>query len=260
MSDTEEKFIHKIDKSWIPTCNIMGVHVAAINMEWLLEFTHKYIKLLSGDYMCMGNVHTTIMSYENEEYCAIQNGGILTAPDGGPLSTVGKSRGYRSMERTTGPSYLEEILKVSVEHNYRHFFYGSTEDTLRKILDTLKMEFPEIQVAGMVSPPFRALTEEEDNKVIEYINQTNPDFVWIGLGAPKQERWMAAHQGKVKGFMIGVGAAFDYLAGNIDRAPEWMQKMNLEWLFRLLQDPRRLIGRYFYTNLKFIWNICVKRI
>ena len=110
----------------------------------------------------------------------------------------------------------------------------------------------------MYSPPFRPLTEEENHLVVERINETHPDFVWIGLGAPKQEQWMAEQQGKIKGFMVGVGAGFDYYAGNIRRAPEWMQKANLEWMYRLLQDPKRLLGRYWHTNTKFIWNAMVK--
>ena len=111
----------------------------------------------------------------------------------------------------------------------------------------------------MYSPPFRPLTEEEDLQVISDICKTQPDFVWVGLGAPKQERWMADHQGKLPGLMVGVGAAFDYLAGNIERAPQWMQNCNLEWLYRLLQDPKRLFKRYLITNTKFIWHAIIRK-
>ena len=162
------------------------------------------------------------------------------------------------MERTTGPDYMKEILKISVEEGYRHFFYGSTEETLKKLQRTLKRSYSDVQVAGMFSPPFRTLSAKEDEEVVRMINESNADFVWIGLGAPKQECWMAEHQGKIKGFMIGVGAAFDYEAGNIERAPQWMQKVNLEWLYRLLQEPKRLFRRYFYTNTKFIWNAVIR--
>ena len=245
-------------KDLIPTCNIMGVNLAAIDMPWLIEFTKKYIKELSGNYMCVSNVHTTVMSFDDEEYCAVQNGGIMAIPDGGPLSSVGRKRGFSNMKRTTGPDYMKEILQISKEEGYRHFFYGSTEETLKKLQRTLNRSYPNVQVAGMYSPPFRALSSEEDEKIVEMINESNADFVWIGLGAPKQERWMAEHQGRVKGFMIGVGAAFDYEAGNIERAPMWMQKANLEWLYRLLQEPKRLFKRYFYTNTKFIWNAVIR--
>lgn len=247
-----------IDKKLIPTCNIMGVNIAAINMPWLIDFTKKYIRDLSGNYLCVSNVHTTVMSYDNAEYCAVQNGGIMAIPDGGPLSSVGRKRGFSQMERTTGPDYMKEILKISAKEGYRHFFYGSTEKTLDKLSRTIERRYPDVQVAGMYSPPFRALTKEEDASIIQMINESNADFVWIGLGAPKQERWMAEHQNVVKGFMVGVGAAFDYEAGNIDRAPDWMQKLNLEWLYRLMQEPKRLFKRYFYTNTKFIWNAVIR--
>lgn len=247
-----------IDKTFIPTCDIMGVHVAAINMGWLIDFTRENIKILSGNYMCVSNVHTTVMSYDDKEYCAIQNGGILAIPDGGPLSSVGRRRGYSQMERTTGPDYLMEILKISDQEGYRHFFYGSTQETLEQLKEILQRDYPNVEVVGMYSPPFRSLTEAEDQEIIAMINQSHADFVWVGLGAPKQERWMWGHQGKVNGFMVGVGAAFDYLAGNIKRAPMWMQKANLEWLYRLLQEPKRLLKRYFYTNTKFVWHAVIR--
>ena len=251
-------FKHKVDKKQIPVCNILGVNIAAINMNWLLDFTDKHIKELSGDYMCVSNVHTTVTGYEDKSYCDVLNGGILAIPDGGPLSTIGRKRGFKNMKRTTGPSYMEEILKISVQKGYRHFFYGSTEETLGKLLDVLRYDYPGVQIVGMYSPPFRSLTEEENMLIVEHINAVKPDFVWIGLGAPKQERWMADHQGVINGFMVGVGAGFDYFAGNISRAPEWMQRSNLEWVYRLIQDPRRLFGRYWHTNTRFIWNAVIK--
>ncbi len=247
-----------IDKKLIPVCNIMGVNLAAINMPWLIDFTKKHIKELSGDYICVSNVHTTVMSYDDKTYCAVQNGGVMAIPDGGPLSSVGRKRGFSEMNRTTGPDYMKEILKISSKEGYRHYFYGSTEKTLNKLEKTIEKRYPNVQIAGMYSPPFRTLSEEEDLKVIQMINESNADFVWIGLGAPKQERWMAEHQGKIKGLMVGVGAAFDYEAGNIDRAPMWMQKANLEWLYRLIQEPERLFKRYFYTNTKFVINAVIR--
>ena len=240
-------------KTLIPTCNIMGVNIAAINMEWLIDFTKKYVKELSGDYLCVSNVHTTVMSYDDASYCAVQNGGIMAIPDGGPLSSVGRKRGFSGMERTTGPDYLKEVLKISAEEGYRHFFYGSTEETLEKLQKHLQETYPGLQVAGMYSPPFRTLSTGEDLEIIQMINDSHADFVWIGLGAPKQEYWMADHKEKVQGFMVGVGAAFDYLAGNIERAPMWMQNCSLEWFYRMIQDPRRLFWRYMRTNSIFIW-------
>ena len=254
MSINYEAFVHRIDKSQIPACNIMGVNIAAIDMDWLLQFTFRNIRELSGDYCCVSNVHTTVMAWEDRDYCAIQNGGALAIPDGGPLSTVGQRRGHMGMRRTTGPDYMREVLCTGISKGYRHFFYGSTEETLGKIRERLTAEYPHLQIAGMYAPPFRTLEKEEDLQVTRMINESNADFVWVGLGAPRQEIWMAQHQGKMKGFMVGVGAGFDYLAGNIDRAPRWMQEHNLEWLYRLWQDPGRLWKRYMKTNMKFIWN------
>ena len=250
-------FRHAVERGSIPTVNILGVEIAALDMQRLLAFTEEHVKELSGDYICVSNVHTTVMAYEDPEYRAIQNGGMMAIPDGGPLSAVGRKRGYE-MSRTTGPDYMAEMIRVSGKKGYRHYFYGSTAETLGKLRERLAKEEREDIIAGMESPPFRPLTAEEDRAAMARINEAGADFVWVGLGAPKQERWMAEHQGKVRGLMVGVGAAFDYYAGNIRRAPEWMQRMSLEWLYRLMQDPRRLFRRYFVTNMKFIWHAVIR--
>lgn len=247
-----------LNKEDIPVCQIMGVNIAAINMDWLLNYTTHNIKALSGNYMCVSNVHTIVTAFENPKYCAIQNGGIMAIPDGGPLSSVGRKRGYLNMQRTTGPSYMEEIMKISKENGYRHFFYGATNETLDKLKVVLEKNYPGICIAGMYSPPFRPMSVEEDELITKRINESELDFLWIGLGAPKQENWKAEHKEKVKGFMVGVGAGFDYMAGNIVRAPEWMQRVNLEWFYRLKQEPQRLFRRYWHTNWKFIWHAYIK--
>lgn len=252
------QFKRKIAKSLIPICNIMGVNIAAINMEWLLSYINENIKEIKGDYICVSNVHTTVMAYENPDYCAIQNGGLMAIPDGGPLSSIGRIRGYKDMDRTAGPSLMGELFKISTQKKYSHYFYGSTERTLKKLRQKLNENYPGIKIAGMYSPPFGLSVEEEDQVIIEEINKIRPDFVWVGLGAPKQEKWMATHQGKIDSLMIGVGAGFDFFAGNIKRAPEWMQKISMEWFYRLLQEPGRLFGRYLHTNTKFIWHTVIR--
>ncbi|WP_404427714.1 WecB/TagA/CpsF family glycosyltransferase [Ureibacillus chungkukjangi] len=255
VTETDEIYIRKVNKEQIPTCRILGVDIAAINMQWLISFIEENLKLLSGDYICVSNVHTTVLSYESDEYRMIQNSGILAIPDGGPLSTIGKNRGYTSMNRTTGPDFMHEMFSLSEKNNYRHFFYGSTQETLGKLNKKLKRRYPKINIVGMYSPPFRQLTATEDKEIINYISDLKPDFIWIGLGAPKQEIWMSKHKGKINGLMVGVGAGFDYFAGNIKRAPKWMQNKNLEWVYRLLQNPKRLLNRYLRTNSKFLWLI-----
>ncbi|MFE0623428.1 WecB/TagA/CpsF family glycosyltransferase [Priestia aryabhattai] len=252
-----EGFNRKVNKSEIPTCNILGVNIAAINMDWLIEYLTDNIYNLRGDYICVSNVHTTIMSYENSEYTCIQNGGIMAIPDGGPLASLGKKRGHSLMSRVTGPDLMKNIFEISMEKGYKHYFYGSTKETLDKLIVELESKYPGIQIKGSYSPPFREMNLKENQIIIEEINKVNPDFIWVGLGAPKQEKWMAKNKGKVNGLMIGVGAGFDYCAGNISRAPLWMQRVNLEWLYRLLQEPRRLFRRYLKTNIKFLWLLAI---
>ncbi|KGR73993.1 glycosyl transferase [Ureibacillus sinduriensis BLB-1 = JCM 15800] len=239
----------------IPTCKILGVNIAAINMEWLVNFLVDHIKSLSGQYICVSNVHTTVMGYEESDYRAILNNSLMSIPDGGPLSTIGRRWGYVKMSRTTGPDLMKEIFELSSNKGYRHYFYGSTESTLKKMRINLLKDYPGLDIVGMYSPPFRPIAAMEDEKIMQQINETKPDFIWVGLGAPKQEKWMAYHKDKINGLMIGVGAGFDYYAENIKRAPLWMQKFNLEWLYRLLQDPKRLFKRYLRTNIKFLWLI-----
>lgn len=239
--------------SEIKKCNILGVNIASVNMSTLIKYVRDNFKELSGKYICVSNVHTVITAYDDKNYMNIQNSSALSIPDGGPLSSYGRKHGFKDMDRTTGPDFFYEILKISEVNNYKHYFYGSTEDTLNKLGKRLLSDFPKLNIVGMYSPPFRKLTEIEDKDVIKEINVANPDFVWVGLGAPKQEIWMYEHKDRVKGLMVGIGAAFDYFAGNIKRAPKWMQKNNLEWLYRLMQDPVRLFSRYLYTNSKFLF-------
>lgn len=233
-------------------CTILKTRINVTSMQDTLAYIDAHLDELRGRYICVSNVHTTVMSYENEHYRAVQNGAAMALPDGAPLSKYSRMKGFAGAQRVTGPDLMTELFRISGQKGYRHFFYGSTQETLDGMKAALARNYPGAAVAGMYAPPFRPLTEEEDQKIIEQINQTKPDFIWVGLGAPKQEEWMAAHQGKLNAPAVGVGAGFDYLAGNIKRAPRYMQVLCLEWLYRLLQDPKRLWKRYVTTNLKFI--------
>lgn len=237
----------------IPVCDIMGVQIAVTDMDKTVRRIEKNLDLWRGEYICVANVHTTVTAHEDPAYRAIQNGAVLALPDGGPLSQYSRRKGYADAARVTGPDLLQQLLRESVQKRYRHYFYGSTPETLALLREKITQTYPGAVIAGMESPPFRPLTPEEDAQAVARINEAHPDFVWVGLGAPKQERWMAQHRGAVHALMLGVGAAFDYEAGNIRRAPQWMQCCNLEWLYRLQQDPKRLFKRYFVTNTKFLW-------
>lgn len=233
-------------------CEILKTNINVTNMSDTIKYIGEHLDDLRGKYICVSNVHTTVMSYENEDYRKIQNSAAMALPDGAPLSSYSRRKGYKQAQRVTGPDLMLELFAISKEKGYRHYFYGATEGTLQSMREVLERDYPGIEIAGMYAPPFRALTPQEDAQIVAKINESRPDFIWIGLGAPKQEEWMYQHMGQLQGVLIGVGAGFDYLAGYIKRAPRWMQRMSLEWLYRLLQDPKRLWRRYFTSNVKFI--------
>lgn len=233
-------------------CRILKTNINVTDMESTVDYIDTHMNELRGDYVCISNVHTTVMSYHDEKYRRVQNGAAMALPDGKPLSIVSKMRGFRNAKRVPGPDLMPEIFKLSEKRGYTHFFYGSKEETLVKLKEKLTESYPDLRIVGMYAPPFRNLSEEEDRECVEMINKTRADFIWVGLGAPKQEFWMADHKGKVCGLMLGVGAGFDFHAGTIKRAPRWMQEWCLEWLYRILQDPRRLLKRYASTNFSFI--------
>lgn len=234
-------------------CSILGTHINVTDMDKTVNYIQQHLEELKGHYICVSNVHTTVTAYRDEEYREIQNGAAMNIPDGKPLSIVQRHSGYKKAGRVPGPDLMPEIFRISETKGYRHYFYGSQQDTLNALKDKLLVQYPELNIVGMYSPPFRTMSEEEDSKATADINACNPDFIWVGLGAPKQEKWMAAHDGKVCGVMLGVGAGFDFHAGTIRRAPLWMQEVCMEWLFRIGQDPGRLLPRYLDTNFSFVF-------
>lgn len=236
-------------------CPILKTNINVINMTETVDFINEHMDELRGDYICISNVHTTVMAYHDDKYRKVQNEAAMALPDGKPLSIVSKMRGFHGAERVPGPDLMPELFRLSEKKGYSHYFYGSTQDTLDKLQEAILKEYPKLNIAGMYSPPFRILSSEEEQEIINIINETHADFIWVGLGAPKQEFWMAKHKGKVCGLMLGVGAGFDFHAGTVKRAPRWMQECCLEWLHRLLQDPMRLLPRYIRTNFSFLWNV-----
>lgn len=236
-------------------CTILKTHISVTNIQHTIDYLSDNLEELRGKYICVSNVHTTVMAFRDEEYRNIQNCAAMALPDGKPLSIVSRRRGYKEAERVPGPDLMPEIFKLSRGKGYRHYFYGSSQETLDKLREQLENQYPCLQICGMYAPPFRPLTEEEDQAIIERINEAKPDFIWVALGAPKQEKWMYDHMDKVSGVMLGVGAAFNFTAGTVKRAPKWMQELCLEWLYRIFQDPVRLIPRYFSTNFSFLYHV-----
>ena len=240
-------------KEQLQYCEILKTKINVTDMEKTVGYITTHLEALKGNYICVSNVHTTVTAYRDEAYRNVQNSGAMALPDGQPLSIVSRSRGCKDAKRVPGPDLMPEIFRLSKEKGYTHFFYGSSEHTLSELKKSLLQAFPHLRIAGMYSPPYRELTAEEDARIVEKINAAQPDFVWVALGAPKQEIWMYEHRNRIHALMIGVGAGFDFLAGTVKRAPMWMQKLCLEWVYRIFQDPKRMIPRYLNTNFAFMY-------
>lgn len=242
-------------KEKLEYCKILGTNINVTNMEDTIAYITENLEALKGDYICVSNVHTTVMSYRDKAYRKVQNSGAMALPDGQPLSIVSRKRGFSEARRVPGPDLMPAILDLSQKTGYRHYFYGSTEATLEALRAALLRRYPKLQIAGMYSPPFRELTKDEDEEIVRKINESGADFVWVALGAPKQEWWMYEHRSRIGALMLGVGAAFDFTAGTTKRAPMWMQKLCLEWVFRILRDPKRMLPRYLNTNFAFVYYV-----
>ncbi len=242
-------------KNELTYCKILGTNINVTNMEDTIAYLTGNLEQLKGDYICVSNVHTTVMAYRDKAYRRVQNSAAMALPDGQPLSIVSRKRGFSEARRVPGPDLMPAILDLSQKTGCRHYFYGSTEATLEALRTALLRRYPKLQIAGMYSPPFRELTQAEDEEVVRRINDSGADFVWVALGAPKQEWWMYEHRHRIKALMLGVGAAFDFTAGTVKRAPMWMQKLCLEWVFRILRDPRRMLPRYLNTNFAFLYYV-----
>lgn len=225
--------------------NILGVGVSAINPDMAVDTIDGWIAEGRQNYVCVTGVHGVIESQSDQDLGRILNQAGLVTPDGMPLVWVSRLRNNRSVSRVYGPDLMAEVCAKSVAKGHRHFLYGGAPGVAERLADQLRQRYPGIEIAGLYVPPFRPLTPAEDEAVIEQINASKADIVWVGLSTPKQEYWMAAHLGRLDAcVMVGVGAAFDFLAGVKTQAPRWMQRSGLEWLYRLVTEPRRLWRRY----------------
>ena len=203
-------------------------------------------------YVCVANVHMVMEAYDHADYQAIVNAADLVVPDGMPLVWMLRRLKFPNQERVSGPDLMAYILQAAAKHDIPVGFYGSTPEVLNRLQKHLKLHLPILRIAYLHSPPFRPLTPQEDTQIVTSINSSGVRILFVGLGCPKQERWMANHKGRVKAVMIGVGAAFEFHAGTKRRAPHWMQHVGLEWLYRLLSEPKRLWRRYLYHNPRFL--------
>jgi N-acetylglucosaminyldiphosphoundecaprenol N-acetyl-beta-D-mannosaminyltransferase len=214
----------------------------------------------SSEYICVANVHMLVEAYNDKEFASAVNNSAITTPDGVPLTwALNRLYGIKQ-ERVAGMDLLPDLLSLSSEHSIPIFFYGGPKKILSQTKEYVKTYYPKIPFTGVYSPPFRPLTVDEECAVTDKINTSGARIIFVSLGCPKQEKWMASMKGRINGVMIGIGGALPVLLGVQKRAPQWMRKCGLEWLFRLLQEPKRLFKRYFYTNTKFIYLILREKI
>jgi N-acetylglucosaminyldiphosphoundecaprenol N-acetyl-beta-D-mannosaminyltransferase len=213
----------------------------------------KYAKAKASSYVCVANVHMVIEAYEHPDFAKVVNNADLVTPDGMPLTKAIKALYKEDQIRVDGMSLLPILLSESEKNELSVYFYGSSQETLDETSTHLKTNYPNLKVAGMYSPPFRKLTAEEENDIAEKITASGANIVFVVLGCPKQEVWMAGMKGRIPAIMLGIGGALPVLIGHQKRAPEWMQKNSLEWLYRFAQEPSRLFKRYFKTNSMFLY-------
>ncbi|MDR3572907.1 MAG: WecB/TagA/CpsF family glycosyltransferase [Anaerolineaceae bacterium] len=233
--------------------NILGVGVSAINMQQALDSIDQWVRIRSPHYVCVTPAHTVMDCYRSFDLRQIYNCSGLTTPDGMAIVWLLKWQGFRKVERVYGPDLLQAVCQQSLTHGYSHYFYGGAPGVAESLTQKLVQKYHGLRIAGIECPPFRELTSEEDEAIIDKICAANPDIVWIGIGSPRQERWMVNHLEKVKApVMIGIGAAFDFVSGNKPQAPLWMQRSGLEWFFRLANEPRRLWRRYLLNYPQFV--------
>lgn len=247
------------DSATIPRVNVLGVGVSAINMGQTLQAIEGWIVRRDPHYVCVTGVHGVMESQRDEGLRRIHNAAGIVTPDGMPLVWLSHLHGFNHVERVYGPDLMLACCEMSLTKSYRHFLYGGAQGVPERLGERLRRRFPGLSIVGTYAPPFRPLSISEEKEVIGRINEAAPDFVWVGLGTPKQERWMFSHVGLLQApVLIGVGAAFDFLAGVKAQAPRWMQRNGLEWFYRLLDEPGRLGRRYLRNNPVFVGQVILQ--
>jgi N-acetylglucosaminyldiphosphoundecaprenol N-acetyl-beta-D-mannosaminyltransferase len=245
---------HKAGKNFMRKgAFVLDTHIDALGWDEVVSRIASWASQHQSRYVTLCNVHSVVTASQCESFNKVINQADLALPDGAPVAWSLRREGFPQQQRINGPDLTWRYLAVAEKIGQSVFFYGSTDDTLAKLQARIKKQFPKLRIAGMVSPPYRELSAEEDQAYVDQINKSGANVVFVGLGCPKQEAWMAAHRGRIQAVMLGVGAAFDYHAGTVKRAPVWMQKCGLEWLHRLASEPRRLFKRYTQTNTIFIY-------
>ena len=232
---------------------ILGVRVDPTSYEAATAKILSWAKNGETRLICVANVHMIMEAYDSPSFKNIVNGADMVTPDGMPLVWAMRQLGFSHQERVYGPELTLRLVEMAAREGISVGFYGGSSRTLERLVTVFKEKHPSLDIAYFHSPPFRPLTAEEDEESIREINSSKPRILFVGLGCPKQERWMAEHRGQIQSVMIGVGAAFDFYAGTKRQAPAWLQNLGLEWLFRLGLEPGRLWRRYLFHNPRFLF-------
>jgi N-acetylglucosaminyldiphosphoundecaprenol N-acetyl-beta-D-mannosaminyltransferase len=240
--------------------NVLGVGVSAVNMDTAERTIFDWIDRGERHYICVTGVHGVMESQKSPDLRRIHNAAGMVTPDGMPLAWLLKMAGFRDSDRVCGPELMPNVFVKSQARGDRHFLYGASPQALELLRQHLRELAPAAQIVGTHSPPFRALTAEEDADIVASINASRADIVWVGLSTPKQERWMDAHRDRLSAaVLIGVGAAFDIHAGIVKRAPVFLRRTGFEWTYRLFLEPKRLWRRYFSSNPRFMALVALQK-
>lgn len=231
---------------------VLGIPVDAVSFGEAQARIFAWAHARKSRYVVLANVHVVVTASREPDFCELVTSADMVTPDGAPVAWMISKLGKTWQERVSGPDLTWALLGRCELEKLPVYFFGSSRETLAQLAEQVSSSFPSLLLAGFESPPFRQLTEQEDADVVERINTSGAGLVFVGLGCPKQERWMLAHRGRVNAVMLGVGAAFDFHAGTVSRAPAYMRNSGLEWLHRLLSEPRRLWKRYLVTNTLFV--------
>lgn len=239
--------------------DVLGVQIAPLEMEGALTRLLKALHEREKGYVCLAGVHGIMEAHRNPAHREAYAGSMLTIPDGMPTVWVGHWHGHTAMRRTTGPDLMIEILSRPEFAGYTHFLYGGKQGIAQELEQTLRRNIEGLRIVGTYTPPFRELTPNEESLFIDTVHACRPDIIWVGISTPRQERFMQRMLPRLDTtLMFGVGAAFDFHTGRIKDCPDWVKRAGLQWLDRLLQDPKHLWRRYLRNNPSFLWHIMLQ--
>jgi len=246
-----------------PTIEILGSRVHMVQISEVVGQISYWIEneKEKSHWIVVTGMHGIMEARRDKNFKKILNSADLFVPDGISLVWIARYRGFPLKKRVSGADLMMEFFKLASQKGYKNFFYGDIEETLQKLNNKLLIDFPNLKIAGFHSPPFRVLTQKEDAEIVRKINKEKPDLLWVGLGLPEQERWIFEHKEKLKvPVVVGVGAAFKFLSGQVKRAPAWLGNHGLEWLWRFFQEPRRLWRRVLLDGPRFIFLVLLELI